>query len=190
MVPASPPPMPGLPSSSHERACGTCVRRPLLWLSHLGPVFVLSLPRPGLSCSPSLLPLSVALPGFRLWLPVSLHVCLRSWRCYSPRSVSTLAPCPLLSLSSWPASPWLSSSFFPTPLLWPWGSKGFEPCCPPSGTGVETVKPDTILATSLSLLSPVMEPPVITEQSPRRLVVFPTDDISLKCEASGKPEVQ
>lgn len=35
-----------------------------------------------------------------------------------------------------------------------------------------------------------MEPPVITEQSPRRLVVFPTDDISLKCEASGKPEVQ
>ncbi|XP_003802590.1 neural cell adhesion molecule L1 isoform X1 [Otolemur garnettii] len=36
----------------------------------------------------------------------------------------------------------------------------------------------------------VMEPPVITEQSPRRLVVFPTDDISLKCEASGKPEVQ
>uniref|UniRef100_A0A2K6UR91 Neural cell adhesion molecule L1 n=1 Tax=Saimiri boliviensis boliviensis TaxID=39432 RepID=A0A2K6UR91_SAIBB len=33
-------------------------------------------------------------------------------------------------------------------------------------------------------------PPVITEQSPRRLVVFPTDDISLKCEASGKPEVQ
>ncbi|XP_023489116.2 neural cell adhesion molecule L1 isoform X1 [Equus caballus] len=36
----------------------------------------------------------------------------------------------------------------------------------------------------------VMEPPVITEQSPRRLVVFPTDDISLKCEASGKPEVE
>ncbi|XP_023376414.1 neural cell adhesion molecule L1 isoform X3 [Pteropus vampyrus] len=36
----------------------------------------------------------------------------------------------------------------------------------------------------------VMEPPVITEQSPRRLVVFPTDDISLKCEATGKPEVQ
>lgn len=36
----------------------------------------------------------------------------------------------------------------------------------------------------------VMEPPVITEQSPPRLVVFPTDDISLKCEASGKPEVQ
>nr|KAF6492323.1 L1 cell adhesion molecule [Molossus molossus] len=35
-----------------------------------------------------------------------------------------------------------------------------------------------------------MEPPVITEQSPLRLVVFPTDDISLKCEASGKPEVQ
>uniref|UniRef100_G1PPL6 Neural cell adhesion molecule L1 n=1 Tax=Myotis lucifugus TaxID=59463 RepID=G1PPL6_MYOLU len=35
----------------------------------------------------------------------------------------------------------------------------------------------------------VMEPPVITEQSPRRLVVFPTDEISLKCEASGKPEV-
>lgn len=35
-----------------------------------------------------------------------------------------------------------------------------------------------------------MEPPVITEQSPRRLVVFPTDDISLKCEASGKPEVE
>uniref|UniRef100_A0A8C7BXW2 Neural cell adhesion molecule L1 n=1 Tax=Neovison vison TaxID=452646 RepID=A0A8C7BXW2_NEOVI len=83
-----------LPSSSHERACGTCVRRRLLWLSHRGPVFVLSLPWPGLSCSPSLLP---------------------------------------------------------------------------------------------SLL---MEPPVITEQSPRRLVVFPTDDISLKCEASGKPEVQ
>uniref|UniRef100_A0A8C9JHT5 L1 cell adhesion molecule n=1 Tax=Panthera tigris altaica TaxID=74533 RepID=A0A8C9JHT5_PANTA len=36
----------------------------------------------------------------------------------------------------------------------------------------------------------LMEPPVITEQSPRRLVVFPTDDISLKCEASGRPEVQ
>ncbi|XP_006877252.1 PREDICTED: neural cell adhesion molecule L1 isoform X1 [Chrysochloris asiatica] len=36
----------------------------------------------------------------------------------------------------------------------------------------------------------VMEPPVITEQSPRRQVVFATDDISLKCEASGKPEVQ
>eukprot|EP00069_Balaena_mysticetus_P006673 bmy_18754T0 len=36
----------------------------------------------------------------------------------------------------------------------------------------------------------VMEPPVITEQSPRRVVVFPTDDISLKCEASGTPEVQ
>ncbi|XP_045141483.1 neural cell adhesion molecule L1 isoform X2 [Echinops telfairi] len=36
----------------------------------------------------------------------------------------------------------------------------------------------------------VMEPPVITEQSPRRLVVFPTDDIILKCEASGKPEVE
>lgn len=36
----------------------------------------------------------------------------------------------------------------------------------------------------------VMEPPVITEQSPRRLVVFPTDDISLKCEASGKPDVE
>uniref|UniRef100_A0A8C0W415 Neural cell adhesion molecule L1 n=1 Tax=Castor canadensis TaxID=51338 RepID=A0A8C0W415_CASCN len=36
----------------------------------------------------------------------------------------------------------------------------------------------------------LMEPPVITEQSPRRLVVFPTDDISLKCEARGKPEVQ
>nr|KAF6492324.1 L1 cell adhesion molecule [Molossus molossus] len=36
----------------------------------------------------------------------------------------------------------------------------------------------------------LMEPPVITEQSPLRLVVFPTDDISLKCEASGKPEVQ
>ncbi|KAM6151864.1 neural cell adhesion molecule L1 [Rhynchocyon petersi] len=36
----------------------------------------------------------------------------------------------------------------------------------------------------------VMEPPSITEQSPRRLVVFPTDDISLKCEASGKPELE
>ncbi|KAG8513850.1 Neural cell adhesion molecule L1 [Galemys pyrenaicus] len=36
----------------------------------------------------------------------------------------------------------------------------------------------------------LMEPPVITEQSPRRLVVFPTDDVSLKCEAHGKPEVQ
>uniref|UniRef100_G1TR57 Neural cell adhesion molecule L1 n=1 Tax=Oryctolagus cuniculus TaxID=9986 RepID=G1TR57_RABIT len=36
----------------------------------------------------------------------------------------------------------------------------------------------------------VLEPPVITEQSPRRLVVFPTDDISLKCEASGRPQVQ
>ncbi|XP_012890855.1 PREDICTED: neural cell adhesion molecule L1 isoform X1 [Dipodomys ordii] len=36
----------------------------------------------------------------------------------------------------------------------------------------------------------LMEPPVITEQSPRRVVVFPTDDISLKCEARGKPEVQ
>ncbi|KAM5220960.1 neural cell adhesion molecule L1 isoform 2-T2 [Ctenodactylus gundi] len=36
----------------------------------------------------------------------------------------------------------------------------------------------------------LMEPPVIMEQSPRRLVVFPTDDISLKCEARGKPEVQ
>ncbi|XP_017900555.1 PREDICTED: neural cell adhesion molecule L1 isoform X1 [Capra hircus] len=36
----------------------------------------------------------------------------------------------------------------------------------------------------------VMEPPIITEQSPRRVVVFPTDDVSLKCEASGKPEVQ
>ena len=32
--------------------------------------------------------------------------------------------------------------------------------------------------------------PIITEQSPRRVVVFPTDDVSLKCEASGKPEVQ
>lgn len=36
----------------------------------------------------------------------------------------------------------------------------------------------------------LLEPPVITEQSPRRLVVFPTDDISLKCEASGRPQVQ
>uniref|UniRef100_A0A8D0MRM1 Neural cell adhesion molecule L1 n=1 Tax=Sus scrofa TaxID=9823 RepID=A0A8D0MRM1_PIG len=36
----------------------------------------------------------------------------------------------------------------------------------------------------------LMEPPVITEESPRRVVVFPTDDISLKCEASGKPAVQ
>lgn len=51
-------------------------------------------------------------------------------------------------------------------------------------------QPGSTLTTALSTLSPVMEPPVITEQSPRRLVVFPTDDISLKCEASGKPEVQ
>lgn len=36
----------------------------------------------------------------------------------------------------------------------------------------------------------VMEPPVITAESPRRLVVFPTDDISLKCEARGRPQVQ
>ncbi|XP_031801054.1 neural cell adhesion molecule L1 isoform X3 [Sarcophilus harrisii] len=36
----------------------------------------------------------------------------------------------------------------------------------------------------------MMQPPNITEQSPERLVVFPTDEISLKCEASGKPEVQ
>ncbi|XP_065771927.1 neural cell adhesion molecule L1 isoform X6 [Muntiacus reevesi] len=36
----------------------------------------------------------------------------------------------------------------------------------------------------------LMEPPIITEQSPRRVVVFPTDDVSLKCEASGKPEVK
>ncbi|KAM7338165.1 hypothetical protein ACRRTK_001649 [Alexandromys fortis] len=36
----------------------------------------------------------------------------------------------------------------------------------------------------------LMEPPVITEQSPRRLVVFPTDDISLKCEARGRPQVE
>ncbi|XP_035306015.1 neural cell adhesion molecule L1 isoform X1 [Cricetulus griseus] len=36
----------------------------------------------------------------------------------------------------------------------------------------------------------VMEPPVITEQSPQRLVVFPTDDISLKCEARGRPQVE
>ncbi|XP_074134683.1 neural cell adhesion molecule L1 isoform X2 [Sminthopsis crassicaudata] len=36
----------------------------------------------------------------------------------------------------------------------------------------------------------LMQPPNITEQSPERLVVFPTDEISLKCEASGKPEVQ
>uniref|UniRef100_A0A5F8HDJ6 Neural cell adhesion molecule L1 n=2 Tax=Monodelphis domestica TaxID=13616 RepID=A0A5F8HDJ6_MONDO len=35
-----------------------------------------------------------------------------------------------------------------------------------------------------------MQPPNITEQSPEKLVVFPTDDIVLKCEASGKPEVQ
>ncbi|MBW03520.1 Neural cell adhesion molecule L1, partial [Eschrichtius robustus] len=47
-----------------------------------------------------------------------------------------------------------------------------------------------ILTTAVPILSPVMEPPVITEQSPRRVVVFPTDDISLKCEASGTPEVQ
>uniref|UniRef100_A0A0G2KA95 L1 cell adhesion molecule n=1 Tax=Rattus norvegicus TaxID=10116 RepID=A0A0G2KA95_RAT len=40
------------------------------------------------------------------------------------------------------------------------------------------------------ILSPVLEPPVITEQSPRRLVVFPTDDISLKCEARGRPQVE
>uniref|UniRef100_A0A8C2MPU9 Neural cell adhesion molecule L1 n=1 Tax=Cricetulus griseus TaxID=10029 RepID=A0A8C2MPU9_CRIGR len=36
----------------------------------------------------------------------------------------------------------------------------------------------------------LMEPPVITEQSPQRLVVFPTDDISLKCEARGRPQVE
>ncbi|XP_055964712.1 neural cell adhesion molecule L1 [Sorex fumeus] len=36
----------------------------------------------------------------------------------------------------------------------------------------------------------LMEPPVITAESPRRLVVFPTDDISLKCEARGRPQVQ
>lgn len=35
----------------------------------------------------------------------------------------------------------------------------------------------------------VMEPPVITAESPRRMVVFPTDEISLKCEARGTPEV-
>nr|XP_044996641.1 neural cell adhesion molecule L1 isoform X3 [Jaculus jaculus] len=36
----------------------------------------------------------------------------------------------------------------------------------------------------------LLEPPVITEQSSVRLVVFPTDDISLKCEARGKPQVE
>ncbi|XP_074056688.1 neural cell adhesion molecule L1 isoform X2 [Macrotis lagotis] len=36
----------------------------------------------------------------------------------------------------------------------------------------------------------LMQPPNIIEQSPERLVVFPTDEISLKCEASGKPEVE
>uniref|UniRef100_G3VKM3 Neural cell adhesion molecule L1 n=1 Tax=Sarcophilus harrisii TaxID=9305 RepID=G3VKM3_SARHA len=52
----------------------------------------------------------------------------------------------------------------------------------------------TLLLWSLGLCIQIpkelMQPPNITEQSPERLVVFPTDEISLKCEASGKPEVQ
>lgn len=49
---------------------------------------------------------------------------------------------------------------------------------------------EAVLTAALPVPSAVMEPPVITEESPRRVVVFPTDDISLKCEASGKPAVQ
>ncbi|XP_056665381.1 neural cell adhesion molecule L1 isoform X2 [Monodelphis domestica] len=52
----------------------------------------------------------------------------------------------------------------------------------------------TLLLWSLGLCIQIpeelMQPPNITEQSPEKLVVFPTDDIVLKCEASGKPEVQ
>ncbi|TKC37885.1 hypothetical protein EI555_009223, partial [Monodon monoceros] len=51
------------------------------------------------------------------------------------------------------------------------------------------LEPQPLLSLAGCLLQ-AMEPPVITEQSPRRVVVFPTDDISLKCEASGKPQVQ
>lgn len=69
---------------------------------------------------------------------------------------------------------------------WPCGLSGSRPGFCPHGTRVRA----KVLTMSVPPPAPVMEPPIITEQSPRRVVVFPTDDVSLKCEASGKPEVQ
>ncbi|MEE6505821.1 hypothetical protein FKM82_005664 [Ascaphus truei] len=35
----------------------------------------------------------------------------------------------------------------------------------------------------------LMKPPIIIEQSPEKYVMFPNDDIVLKCEANGNPKV-
>ncbi|MBN3278980.1 L1CAM protein, partial [Polyodon spathula] len=52
-----------------------------------------------------------------------------------------------------------------------------------------TVSLSLSLSFSLSLsLSSVMTPPVITEQSPRTLIVYSSDEIILKCEATGQPQ--
>lgn len=49
-----------------------------------------------------------------------------------------------------------------------------------------------MLTMSVPPPAPVMETPIITGNLPGVWwkSSFPTDDVSLKCEASGKPEVQ
>ncbi|XP_062367996.1 neuronal-glial cell adhesion molecule-like [Cinclus cinclus] len=41
-----------------------------------------------------------------------------------------------------------------------------------------------------NLATPLQQPPELTEQPPEQLVVFPSDDVVLKCAASGDPPVQ
>lgn len=50
--------------------------------------------------------------------------------------------------------------------LWVWGSPG---CVTPPA---------------------VLQPPELTEQPPEQLVVFPSDDVVLKCAATGNPPIQ
>ncbi|KAB0388941.1 hypothetical protein E2I00_001943 [Balaenoptera physalus] len=123
-------------------------------------------------------------------------LCVRWVSCLSFPSLSAAPPFPLVpSLPvRVPSSLYPVSSRICPSSFWP----GFfllssKPHCRGAYKAPDLASLTTeqaILTTAVPILSPVMEPPVITEQSPRRVVVFPTDDISLKCEASGTPEVQ
>lgn len=154
-----------------------------LWWSTLPSGLPLS-PVRGLPC---LVPLSLTSPVSLFFLSHALSFCLASslsssfFLCnFWCHPLSVLVPSTFAQLL-WAQ---LASPHPATP--WPCGLSGSRPGFRPHGTRVRA----EVLTTSVSPPAPVMEPPIITEQSPRRVVVFPTDDVSLKCEASGKPEVK
>lgn len=185
-----------------------CLCPDLAFLTHFCRFFLVlcllcSLPPPPLPrgvCPWLLLALFFFIPySLLLSLASSLSLrCLCNFCCCLPSvlSLSTFVPCPFLPLfmSHTPVAELLGLSSLVLLFSHPHGSgtsRGSTSSFPLDEMGVEAMTPVRRHPHHSSpVLPPVMEPPVITEQSPPRLVVFPTDDISLKCEASGKPEVQ